>query len=313
MEIQEVTFKEYSDLFPEPYHIFGSGSFSNLNSYKVEKVYYLIFKDNKYRLGLTGGLRNGGFFTPFSAPYGGFIFLNEDIRIIHIDDSVQALVKWCRNQNMKFISLTLPPVIYHESFIAKQTNCLFRNGFSLNNTDLNYAFYLSKFNTSYRSNIWYNARKNLNIALSKELSFKRCTSNEENMVAYNVIKMNREKKGFPLHMTFEDIEKTSKIIPSDFFLVYNKNAVPIASAIIFYVSPGIVQVIYWGDLPEFSQLKTMNFLSYKIFEFYGNKEIKIVDIGISTELSVPNPGLCEFKESIGCNISNKCTFLMELI
>jgi len=313
MEIQEVTFEEYSDLFPKPYHIFGSGSFSNLNSSKVEKTYYLLFKDNKYRLGLTGGLRNGGFFTPFSAPYGGFIFLNEDIKIFHIDDAIQTLIKWCRNQNMNLISFTLPPDIYHESFISKQTNCLFRNGFTLKKVDLNYAFNLNKFNTNYPSNIWYNARRNLKISLSKELSFKKCELSEEKIAAYNVIKINRKKKGFPLHMTFEDIEKTSRIIPSDFFLVYNNDAVPIASAIIFHVSPGIVQVIYWGDLPEFYQLRTMNFLSYKIFEYYKNKGLRIVDIGISTEFSEPNPGLCEFKESIGCNISNKCTFLMELI
>jgi hypothetical protein len=57
----------------------------------------------------------------------------------------------------------------------------------------------------------------------------------------------------------------------------------------------------------------MNFLSYKIFEFYKKTGIRIVDIGPSTENSVPNHGLCEFKESIGCDISTKFTYRKEIV
>jgi hypothetical protein len=74
------------------------------------------------------------------------------------------------------------------------------------------------------------------------------------------------------------------------------------------VTPDIVQVIYWGDLPAYSEFKTMNYLSYNIFIYYKKLGVKYVDIGISTELSVPNHGLCEFKESIGCDLSLKFTF-----
>jgi hypothetical protein len=46
----------------------------------------------------------------------------------------------------------------------------------------------------------------------------------------------------------------------------------------------------------------MNFLSYKIFEYYQSTGIPYIDIGHSTVDSVPNNGLCEFKESIGCSL-----------
>jgi len=36
--------------------------------------------------------------------------------------------------------------------------------------------------------------------------------------------------------------------------------------------------------------------------------MRYIDIGPSTENSIPNYGLCEFKESIGCDISPKYTF-----
>ena len=47
----------------------------------------------------------------------------------------------------------------------------------------------------------------------------------------------------------------SQIIPADFFLVKNKNGISISSAIVFHITETVVQVIYWGDLPNFSELK----------------------------------------------------------
>jgi len=46
----------------------------------------------------------------------------------------------------------------------------------------------------------------------------------------------------------------------------------------------------------------MNFLSFNVFNYYKDLGIEIIDIGHSTEDSIPNNGLCEFKESIGCSI-----------
>ena len=52
----------------------------------------------------------------------------------------------------------------------------------------------------------------------------------------------------------------------------------------------------------------MNFLAFKIFEYYNHKRKKIIDLGPSSEDSVPNYGLSEFKESIGGSMDNKFTF-----
>ena len=56
----------------------------------------------------------------------------------------------------------------------------------------------------------------------------------------------------------------------------------------------------------------MNFLSFHVFQYYKNQGIEIVDIGPSTENSIPNYGLCEFKESIGCDILIKTEFYKKL-
>ena len=110
-------------------------------------------------------------------------------------------------------------------------------------------------------------------------------------------------------MNWESILETQSIIDIDFFIV-NKEKYAIGSAIVFHITSKVVQVVYWGDLSEFSQFKTMNFLSYNLFQYYKKQGIKIIDIGPSTKKSIPNFGLCEFKESIGCDISIKSEFFI---
>jgi len=119
-------------------------------------------------------------------------------------------------------------------------------------------------------------------------------------------------KGYTLSLTFEEIESTIKIIPADFFVCSHLEFGNIASAIVFRIAKNIAQVIYWGDIPEYSHIKTMNFLSFKLFEFYKLANIEFVDVGTAMLDSVPNYGLCDFKESIGCNMDMKYSFFKEL-
>jgi hypothetical protein len=312
MEILEVSETKYTEIIATPYHIFGSAAFNDLNDGKCDTVYYLLFKDSKYRLGLIAGTRNNELFSPFSAPFGGFSFLSSDIRMQAIDEALDLLKSWAEEKKFASINITLPPAVYNESFIAKQTNCLFRKSYIIAKFDLNYSFNLDSFDENYTDHIWYNARKNLKIARNSGLTFKMCASDEEKELAYEIIRKNREARGFPLRMTWHQVKKTTRIVPADFFIVNDDLNSPIASAIIFHVNKAIVQVIYWGDLPEFAKFKTMNFLSFKVFEYYKTTDIKIVDIGPSSENSLPNFGLCEFKESIGCFIDPKLTLNRQL-
>jgi len=312
MEILEVSAATYAEIIPTPYHIFGSAAFNELNKDKCDSVYYLLFKDSKYRLGLIAGTRHDVFYSPFSAPFGGFSFLSSDIRLQAIDEALDLLKNWATEKKFKSINITLPPSIYKESFIAKQTNCLFRKDYETNKVDLNYSFHLDDFDENYPNNIWYNARKNLKIARNSGLTFEKCISDDKKKQAYEIIRLNRDARGFPLRMTWQQVTETTNIMPADFFVVKNDQQLPIASAVIFHVSEAVMQIVYWGDLPEFAGLKTMNFLSCKVFEYYKSVDKKIVDIGPSSENSLPNYGLAEFKEGIGCHIEPKFTFIQKL-
>ncbi|MBS7255449.1 hypothetical protein [Flavobacterium branchiicola] len=310
MEIIEVDSVYYDNVLLKKYHTFNSGDFNRLNEDKCEKVFYLIFKDTKIRLGIILGLRDGILLSPFSAPFGGFQLANDDIGLNQIDSAVKVLEEWSRANDFKGIKIVLPPLFYNNNFITKQQSSLFRANFEQINLDVNYQFSTDKVVEDYMSKIWYNAKKNLKRSLKFDLSFEKLEEKDCH-IAYDIIADNRKQRGFPLRMSWELVQKTTSVIQGDFFLV-KKEDIAIASAIVFHVSEGIVQVIYWGDLPLYSECKTMNFLSHEIFKYYESVGINIVDIGPSTENSIPNHGLCEFKESIGCDLSLKATFLKKI-
>ncbi len=307
MEIIEVNSIEYDNVFTKPLHKFNTGAFNNLNRDKSERVHYLLFKDNKIRLGIIFGVKQNVLLSPFSAPFGGFQFLNNDIGIDKIDIILNCLEEWVLKNKYEAIKITLPPTFYDFNFLTKLNNSFYRFGLNKINSEINYQFSTEKFDENYFLKIWYNAKKNLKKGLKAELTFEKI-DNKIGQEAYNVILENRNQRGFPLRMTWEQVESTSKFINVDFFLV-KKNEYKIASAIVFHITENIVQVVYWGDLPKFSEFKTMNFLSYNIFNYYNKNGVKIIDIGPSTEDSVPNYGLCEFKESIGCDLIEKPIFI----
>lgn len=308
MEIQRIDSSEYKTYFSSPYHIFNSVQFSELNKDKCSDLHYLVFKDSKMRFGIILGEKGECLCSPFSAPFGGFSF-NKNEKIEYWEQAVALLKEYGKNVN-KQIRISLPPAVYNPTIVSKSVNAFMRGGAVVDYMDLNYQFEVSSF-ADYEKNIDRSARKNLHNSRKIDFVFQQLDSNNEADVAraYNVIKQNREERGFPLRMTLQAVQDTVKVVPADFF-VLTYNDIDVAAAQVFHVSTDIAQVIYWGDLPEYAELRVMNYFTYKVFEHYYSKGLKILDIGPSTENGIPNYGLCEFKENIGCSVSLKYTLLL---
>lgn len=305
MKITETTAAEYKEVFKRTQHIYNSVEFSELNKYKVEKLHYLFFEDTKIRFGIVLGENADNLLSPFSAPFGGLCF-NRPQNIEFIDEAVQQLKSFGEEHHKKTI-ITLPPTIYEQCQTAQCINSLSRAG-KISYNEINYHFNIPYFH-NYESIIERNAKKNLHKALKEEFTFTHvCNDNTEDIIrAYNVIKANREEHGYPLRMSVENVLNTIKIIPADFFILTHSGC-DVAAAQIFHVADGICQVIYWGDLRQYNSIRPMNYLAYRIFEHYYKEGIRILDIGPSTEHGIPNYGLCNFKESIGCSVSSRFTF-----
>ena len=304
MEIEEMTPSVYTQSF-QITHVYNTVDFNLLNAYKVENVHFLSFNDKKRRIGIILGQQGHQMFCPFSAPFGGFSF-NKSQRLSCINMAVEALRNYAQSNRLT-VKIALPPMFYAPQQLAETANCLNRFG-KLRYMELNYHFPISAF-SHYEDIIERNAKKNLHHSLKENFEFMAVDSKDHGNIekAYDVIRRNRKEKGYPLRMTFQDVEKTTQLVQADFFLLLHDGN-EVAAAQVFHVAKDIAQVIYWGDLREYSSLRPMNFFTYKLFEYYYQKGLKILDIGPSTEDGIPNFGLCDFKTSIGCVPTPKFVF-----
>ena len=306
MKITELSCKEFADIY-RPNHIFNSVPFAKLNSNKVEKVRFLSFDDSRHRLGIILGERDGILRSPFSAPFGGFV-ANAPIGLTRMEEAVDLLCAYAKDLNVR-LAITLQPLVYNESQLSKWVNVMMRK-LNVDYVDLNYHVDLSRI-YDYEKIIDRSARNHLHQAQKKNLVMRCLDATRFQDVArgYDVIRRNRKERGFPLRMTLEQVWQTvSNVIKADFFVLEHEGT-DVAAAQVFHVTDDAVQIVYWGDIREFSALRPMNFLAFSLFHIYHDKGLRILDIGPSTEYGIPNYGLCEFKENIGCSATLKYSFI----
>lgn len=306
MEVIESTFEEYKKLV-QPQAFYNQSDFNNLNAIRAEKVHYLIFKDTKNRFALTIGERDGEWLCPFSAPFGTFVNVKSKWDIFQLEESIRAFDEYMKEKKAK-VTFGLPPEFFSPKIVCVMQNTLFNLGYFVKFFDVNFQLDLRNvYVDDYADRIPYNGKKNLKIALSSDLTLKHCETEDEKRRAYELIRINRESRGYPLHMSCEQVMNTIKLVDHDMFIV-NHETEEIAAALVYHVTDKIGQVIYWGDIPGYSELKPINFLSYNLIQYYGSRGFNYLDIGISTDHGVLNFGLADFKISIGCETSTKLTF-----
>ncbi|MDE6267228.1 MAG: hypothetical protein K2M07_07765 [Muribaculaceae bacterium] len=302
--ITELTAEQYSELDVNPAHCYNTVAFAELNSSKVERVHYLAwFIDGKLRVTLILGEDEATLRSPFSAPFGGFDCVrhpsDEDVEMIFND-----LRNYAADLN-KTLSITLPPLFYSNelsSFLIRAVNTPWINV----TADYNYH-YNTAIPPDFNLPTFKEIRKKLRRANSAGFQFQLVIEEHKKREVYEVIRRNRESQGYPLSMTFGQIMSTEAIVRMDFFMMYDEARHPVASAICYHVAPGIVQVIYWGDLVDYRPLYPMNLFAMRVFAHYHEAGIKIVDVGPSSTGGIPNRGLCTFKHRIGCELTSKYT------
>lgn len=305
MQIKNLTPGEFASTF-QAAHIFNTVAFAQLNSDKVERVHYLSFDDPKTCFGIVLGESNGVLRSPFSAPFGGFLEKGTH-GLERMEKAVDVLADYAKERSLKLL-ITLPPLVYDETKMSKWVSVMMRK-MQLRHIDLNYHLDISHV-SHYSSVINSSARNHLNQALRQNYCLHKLNSDNRDDVArvYNVISCNHKERGFPLRMTFEQVWQTiSNVVSADFFVLEHEGC-DVAAAQIFHVATGIAQVVYWGDIRQYAKLRPMNYLAYSLFGYYADNGLRILDIGPSTENGIPNYGLCEFKESIGCSVTMKYSF-----
>lgn len=289
--------------FPHERTIYGGRAFLELNASRADAVRHFAGYDQKGtpRLGIVLGYRQGRWLAPYSAPFGE-IACNRPQSIETVYDFVSELADMLEDHS---ISITLAPAFYDAEMLPKE-HAVLGNFADKTVLDINYHYPLSRYD-DFEAHLSRAARKNFHNAMRQGFEFEKT---DDVARAYAVIKANRESKGYPLAMSLEQVQATvapAGPVKADFFVMC-KDGDDVAAAMVYHAAPGIAQVIYWGDAPGFSAMRPMNALPFFLLGHYRREGFEIVDIGPSSTNGVPNPGLCDFKESLGCLPSVKPTF-----
>jgi hypothetical protein len=301
MKLLELSAEEYRSIYT-PCAVYAGIPFTRLNAPKVNRVHYLSMANDKgkHRLGIIVGESNDRYSCPFSAPFGE-IARTSAVGLDDVNEFLDLLKQHLADRPLR---LTLAPPIYDDFSLKVQGLAAARAVSSY--YDFNYHYDLSRF-PKFTAHLDRSARNHFNRSLKAGFEFEKP---DDLGRAYRVIQTNRADRGFPLRMTEEQVRQTAaEAVTCDAFVV-TLNGIDVASAIIYHAADGIAQVIYWGNVQGFNEHRPMNWLAFKVMEHYHREGFKIVDIGPSSEDGVPNFGLCEFKEAIGCLVTLKPTFFL---
>src|SRR5690554_3081256 len=300
----EVSKKEYRRFFPTDASPFISEAFIELNEKKQDKVIRLI-KKNNYSIGLLAGIKDGIMRSPFSAPFGGFHYRNEHLAYDLVYKFLSSLKEYALNEQLKKISITLPPDPYQINMNAKLINAFIRLGFKMETPDLNNVVNLKKFTGKWvKSEVAQNCRK----AIKNGLIWSKTTDIDEMKEAYDVIHNNRTGLGRKIHMTLEDILDVKEVLPVDFFIIRDVDEICVGAAVLYRGHEKIVQGVFMGGDLERRNLGVIDYMYLKLYNYYKEMGFDYLDMGTSSLQGDPNMGLLRFKEIHESETSLRYTF-----
>jgi len=277
-------------------HVFNKKEFIELNRHKCSELHYLDFNG----ISIVFGEKGGELYSPFSAPFGGFSSLQKKPSLEDMENACEKLYEWLKEKNKK-CHITLPPSLYNENLVSLSFYALQSRGFSIEYTDLNYSLNLSK---TLQPNPDF--CRNLKVALKKNMLFKKCENDSESEIAYEIMNENRKERGYPPHLSFEELQKTARVCDIDSFLLY-LDEIPIAGAFVYLTTPEIAQLILWGDKRDYKKFRPMSLFAMRLAEYYKEREFSYFDLGPTSKNGIPNYGLSYFKQKMGCDITLKHT------
>jgi hypothetical protein len=283
--------------------LFSSLSFNELNQDKCEFIYVHYNK----KMAMIFGMRDSQLIAPFSAPFAYPRYASDHIKYSHVLSFYSELIsKFKDKKEVKEIKISLPPSFYNNSLISKLSLGLQCLNFKSLYRDINSHIDLKKFDIDLLPSSTKNSIKVSNKNMNKLIV---ADSIDDKKRAYRIIKQNREMKGYPLRMTWEQVSETTKeVVKADFF-ISTINGEDSSAAIVFHINHEVMQVIYWGANELGEQNNAMYYLPFELIKYYKNKSYKYLDVGPSSECGIVNHGLNDYKQMIGCENSIKETWI----
>jgi len=240
------------------------------------------------------------------SPFGSFVITSGTTKN-KLSSLVEKIEDWSRKEGIANLLIRSFPEIYEPEQNALIKETLIGSGFSIKYEDITQVIPVTEGSMHLNTH----KKRRLRQAESLDFSFREIPLNhlEE---AYSLIVESRESKGYPVTMTFRDLEAMFKLFPGDYLLfgVFDKNKL-IATSVCIKVNDKILYCFYIGDALAFRPNSPITLLINGIYEYCQANYFEMLDLGISTDKGIINKGLYAFKKTFGSFDSYKLTFLKQ--
>ena len=275
------------------YHHEGRFNDHSLEFYKKGKLVgvfpaALIESGNKRQLVSHPGASVGSFVVP------------EDLAFADALEMVEQLVDYSKRENLDGIKLTQPPTIYSKRLSHYIDFALQKNGFLYSKREISSILFLeksidenlSKFKSTHRTAV----RK-------AEKSGVVVKETDDFASFYEILKKNLSIRHDvkPTH-SLDELLHLKELFPDkiNLFGAYIEEEM-VAGVINFIATENVVLAFYISHNEDFQEVRPINLLFYKIFEWAIQKKYNVFDFGIFTVNEEPNMGLARFKENFGAS------------
>ena len=275
------------------YHHEGRFNDHSLEFYKKGKLVgvfpaALIETGNKRQLVSHPGASVGSFVVP------------EDLAFADALEMVEQLVDYSKRENLDGIKLTQPPTIYSKRLSHYIDFALQKNGFLYSKREISSILFLeksidenlSKFKSTHRTAV----RK-------AEKSGVVVKETDDFASFYEILKKNLSIRHDvkPTH-SLNELLHLKELFPDkiNLFGAYIEEKM-VAGVINFIATENVVLAFYISHNEDFQEVRPINLLFYKIFEWAIQKKYNVFDFGIFTVNEEPNMGLARFKENFGAS------------
>ncbi len=275
------------------YHHEGRFNDHSLEFYKKGKLVgvfpaALIETGNKRQLVSHPGASVGSFVVP------------EDLAFADALEMVEQLVDYSKRENLDGIKLTQTPTIYSKRLSHYIDFALQKNGFLYAKREISSILFLeksidenlSKFKSTHRTAV----RK-------AEKSGVVVKETDDFASFYEILKKNLSIRHDvkPTH-SLDELLHLKELFPDkiNLFGAYIEEKM-VAGVINFIATENVVLAFYISHNEDFQEVRPINLLFYKIFEWAIQKKYNVFDFGIFTVNEEPNMGLARFKENFGAS------------
>jgi len=290
--------------------IFNSSTFFDLHK-KNQGIYFQWVEEGKVLGAIhVTEIASGFWRSPARGTFSGYSF-SKDVSLQNLFNFHAAVCGRLKDIGAEKLEILLPPEAHDPVAFAKQFYVLNSSSFSIADCNLNYSISVDK--KPLIDKMTYGNQKRFRKCERAHLTTARLPDTSLAEV-YELLKENRISKGHQISMTLEQLEEMRILFPDAFHLfgvIDGENLA--AAAVCLRISQTILYVFYWGDSSGYALFSPVVRLAAEIYNFCQSEGVEIMDIGTSTQDTVPNFGLINFKKGLGFLESLKISMVKNLI